>query len=65
MMRNRYQNWRKAKASNDGNGCFELCFDVEGTIAVRDSKLGEDSPILEFSRHEFDCFKAGIIAGEF
>lgn len=65
MMQHRYGNWRKASKSNDGNGCVELSFDVPGTIAIRDSKLGTDSPILEFTEHEFACFKDGVLKGEF
>ncbi len=63
-MSDRYKTWRKASKSNDANGCFELSFDVDGIVAVRDSKL-EDSPILEFTTFEFECLKDGIINGEF
>ncbi len=57
--------WRKASASTDGTGCVEVSTNVPGTVALRDSKLGEASPILVFNEHEWDCFREGINAGEF
>ncbi len=62
---NRYVNWRKSSASTDGSGCVEVSTDVPGTVAVRDSKLGEESPILVYTDHEWRMFKLGIAAGEF
>jgi hypothetical protein len=56
--------WRKASASG-ANGCVELAPLPYGGIAVRDSKLGNDSPILRFDRHEFTSFVRGVLAGEF
>lgn len=64
-MSDRYRTWRKAQKSNDGNGCVEISFDVDGIVAIRDSKLGDSSPVLEFTKFEFDCLKDGIIKGEF
>ncbi len=61
----RYVNWRKSSASTDGSGCVEVSTDVPGTVAVRDSKLGETSSILVFTEHEWLCFKKGIAKGEF
>lgn len=57
--------WRKASASTDGSGCVEVSKDVPGTIAIRDSKLGDDSPILVYSEHEWLCFVDGIRKDEF
>lgn len=57
--------WRKARASTDGSGCVEVSTDVPGEIAIRDSKLGGDSPVLVFTEHEWLCFKDGIAKGEF
>ena len=56
--------WRKATASGN-NGCVELAPLPDGGIAVRDSKLGDDSPILQFDQHEFTSFVRGVRAGEF
>ncbi len=63
-MVDRYRTWRKARASNDANGCVEVCFDVPGIVAIRDSKLGGDSPILEFTRREWEFFTDGVRQGE-
>lgn len=61
----KYRTWRKATASDANGGCVELSFDVPGRVAVRDSKRGDASPILEFTDHEFACFKDGVLKGEF
>ncbi len=64
-MSDRTRTWLKASKSNDANGCVELSFDADGNVAIRDSKRGDTSPILEFTKFEFDCLKDGIINGEF
>jgi hypothetical protein len=55
--------WRKSNLSGD-TGCVEVAF-IDGTIGVRDSKLGDGSPILEFSPHEWDVFIQAAGTGEF
>lgn len=40
--------WRRATACNNGN-CVEVLIDGEGTVQVRDSKLGDASPIITFT----------------
>lgn len=65
MMSDRFTIWRKASKSDGGNGCVEVSFADDGAIGVRDSKLGDESPILVFNRHEFECFKDGVLKGEF
>ena len=37
----------------------------DGIVAVRDSKLGDASPILRFTRAEVAAWLAGAKAGEF
>jgi hypothetical protein len=37
----------------------------DGTIGVRDSKLGDDSPVLCFTRHEILALLRGAKAGEY
>ncbi len=64
-MSDRYVTWRKSSKSNSGNGCVEVCTDVPGIVAIRDSKAGEGSAVLEFTEHEFECFKDGVLKGEF
>jgi hypothetical protein len=46
--------WRKSsRSSSQGNGdCVEARVDAGG-FQVRDSKLGDDSPILDLSAEEF------------
>ena len=56
--------WRKATASGDKGGCFEFAPSTVG-VAVRDSKLGDASPILHFTSHELRCMLDGAKAGEF
>ncbi|WP_216214669.1 DUF397 domain-containing protein [Amycolatopsis aidingensis] len=56
--------WRKSSYSGQ-NGCVELSGSAPGHIRVRDSKLGADSPILVFDRHEIQAFLRGAKDGEF
>jgi hypothetical protein len=56
--------WRKATASQ-ANGCVEVAPLPGGGVALRDSKLGEGSPVLRFSRHEWTSFLDGIEKSEF
>lgn len=56
--------WRKATASNAEGACVELRPTKEG-VDVRDSKLGNASPILSFTKAEFLAFLQGAKAGEF
>jgi hypothetical protein len=55
--------WRKSSFSVDNN-CAEVAETADG-IAMRDSKLGDDSPVLHFTRTELAAFLAGAKAGEF
>jgi hypothetical protein len=56
--------WRKASFSHD-NGCVELAALSDDTVGVRDSKLGNGSPVLTFTRREIAAFLKGAQAGEF
>ena len=60
----KYRTWRKASKSDANGGCVEVSFDVPGVVAVRHSVLGDDSPVLEFSDFEYECFTDGILQGE-
>jgi len=58
--------WGKSSFSNGGaNGCVEFNFDVPGWVGVRDSKLGDGSPVLVFNKRELEAMLAGAKAGEF
>jgi hypothetical protein len=58
--------WRTASRSTGNGQCVEV-----GThprtplIAIRDSKLGDASPVLMFTPHEVAALLLGIKAGEF
>ncbi len=58
--------WRKSSFSNGSGGeCVEIADLPDGGRAVRDSKLGDTSPILRFTPTEWTAFIAGVHAGEF
>jgi hypothetical protein len=52
--------WRKSSYSDGGNGqCVEAA-DLHESVAVRDSKLGEESAVLSFSLDAWRRFTHGI-----
>ncbi len=55
--------WRKSIRSNGQNACVEAA-DVDGGIAVRDSK-NPTGPVLVFSGLEWTAFLQGVRDGEF
>ena len=63
--------WRRSSLCVN-SGCVEVALsavlrdgdDLDG-ILVRDSKLGDASPILSFTPEEWAAFIAGVKAGEF
>jgi hypothetical protein len=59
------EHWRKATRSADNGACAQVRADGQGGVQLRDSKLGEASPVLDFTAAEWDAFQAGVIAGEF
>lgn len=54
-------------ACGDRDTCVEVakCTCPDADVLVRDSKLGDASPVLRFTAEEWDAFKAGMLAGEF
>lgn len=44
--------WRKSSRSGSGNNCVEARIAITG-FQVRDSKLGDDSPVFELRTDEF------------
>jgi hypothetical protein len=55
--------WRKSSYSSDDGNCVEVA-DRAGGRAVRDSKLGDASPVLRFSAPQWSALLAKIRAGE-
>jgi hypothetical protein len=55
--------WRTASACANGN-CL-LVAHQPGEVWVRDSKLGDASPVLRFTAEEFEAFADGVRRGEF
>lgn len=58
------QRWIKSSRSEGGAHCVEVQRSAEG-VRVRDSKLGDASPILTPSPDDWTTFLGGIHAGRF
>jgi hypothetical protein len=57
--------WFKSSFSGGQNGCVEFNFTVPGFAGVRDSKLGDASPVLVFKAKDLNAMLARAKAGEF
>lgn len=60
--------WRKSPFSTgdmNGGQCIEFAELPEGGFAIRDSKLGSSSPILNYTQGELRAFVLGAKAGAF
>jgi hypothetical protein len=61
--------FRAASPENGGCGseapCVEVADGPGGWRAVRDSKLGDNSPVLTFTAAEWAVFTSGVRNGEF
>ena len=60
----RINQWHKAAASNGGTNCVEV-METEQGFLVRDTKDGEQGPVLSFTHDEWQAFLAGVDNGEF
>ncbi|WP_092924642.1 DUF397 domain-containing protein [Actinopolyspora alba] len=57
--------WRKSSRSNQGGNCVEVATNVPGSALIRDSKLGEASPVLSAVPATFSAFLAAAKDGQF
>lgn len=55
--------WQRGSGCNS-DGCIEVASSDDATL-VRDSKLGDASPILAFGEDEWRAFRDAVNAGEF
>jgi hypothetical protein len=56
--------WIKSSRSSTNGSCVEIEGNGVGGVKVRDSKLGDQSPILTFTATEWDAFVEGVRLGE-
>lgn len=56
--------WLKPCEGNGGN-CVEVDLSHPGTVYVRDSKLGEHSPVHRFSDAEWEAHLGAVKAGQY
>lgn len=54
--------WKKSSRSGSSGSCVEVRL-INGTVEVRDTKLGEDSPILPFTASQWAAFAAEVQVG--
>jgi uncharacterized protein DUF397 len=57
--------WRKSSRSAQAGNCVEVATDVMDTALIRDSKLGDSSPIVVLSRKAFASFIGNLKSGRF
>ncbi len=57
--------WFKSTKSGTNGNCVEVASSSDGEIWLRDSKLGEASPVLKFTTGEWQAFVDGVRENEF
>ncbi|MFC9250652.1 DUF397 domain-containing protein [Amycolatopsis thailandensis] len=56
--------WRTASFSGANGGCIAVNFSVGHVIGMRDSKLGEDSPVARFTRSQWAAWLTDVTTGK-
>ncbi|QIZ39385.1 DUF397 domain-containing protein [Saccharopolyspora sp. ASAGF58] len=59
-----FENWQKSNYSGQSGSCVEVG-QVVDLVGMRDSKLGNDSPVLTVSRVRWADFVAAVKGGGF
>lgn len=57
--------WRKSSRSNGGGAACVMVAQVSGAAGVRDSKLGQASPVLPFTADAWTSFLRDVKVGSF
>ncbi|GAA3359271.1 DUF397 domain-containing protein [Saccharopolyspora gregorii] len=58
-------NWIKSARSGQANACVETALNLPGRALLRDSKLGEASPVLAASTAGFAAFLGAVKSGRY
>ncbi|WP_067568494.1 DUF397 domain-containing protein [Nocardia acidivorans] len=57
--------FKSSRSTSSGGECLEAAHLGGGSVGVRDSKLGEASPVLVFGPAEWDSFTGALRGGRF
>lgn len=50
--------WFKSSHSDENEACVEVALPPDGSVSVRDSKIGDTSPVLTFTADQWRTFLA-------
>ncbi|MFF2549559.1 DUF397 domain-containing protein [Nocardia sp. NPDC058058] len=57
--------FKSSRSSSSGGDCVEAAHLSGGMVGVRDSKLGEASPVFVFEPQMWDAFTGAVARGAF